>query len=425
MKQTSTDINWLDSKTPFSYGWINVSTSVLGNMMAFGVIIVFTFSAFVGPITAEFGWSRGLVSGALTLSHVTMILALPFIGAFIDNYGVRAVLIPATIIYGLVLCSLNYATQSVFLFYLIFALLGVFGAGTGPISYSRLIVDWFEDKRGLALGIGLSGIGLGAFLMPRISHALIGSSGWRGAYLSFGLAVLILIVPILFLLLRDRKPNQLQNSANNSTTQTEQTNAVPGLTLAEAVHTSAFIKFLIVSFLVGFSLSGVLTHYVPMLIDSGLSPKAAIGIVSNIGLALILGRILAGYLMDRFFAPYVASIFFLGPVLGFLLLAFIVSPLSGFIGSIMIGAALGAEFDVIAYLTGRYFGRKSFGKLYAVLFSAFTIGSGLGALMMGISHDTSGSYTTGLIICSCALFVGIVLLLKLGAYPKFNQSAET
>lgn len=422
MKQPKFVTSSFDRATPFSYGWINVGASIPGNMMAFGVIVVFLFSTFIGPVTAEFGWSRSQISYASTAAHVTMILSLLFIvGPIIDKHGVRSVLIPSTLLFGLALCSLYFATSSIVLYCIIFAILGVVGSATGPVSYSRVIVDWFDKRRGLALGIGLSGIGLGAFFMPKIAHFFIEAVGWRGTYLRLGLGVIFIVLPLLFLLIRDK---QETNNAGETAAQQGALSKLPGLSLTEAFRTSAFIKFLIVSFLIGFALSGVMQHYVPLLMDSGLNRGSAIAIVSNIGLALITGRIVAGYLMDRFFAPLVASIFFVGPVIGFLVLASSVSPTTGVIGALLIGAAFGAEFDVIAFITGRYFGRRSFGKLYAVLFSAFTIGSGLGPLMMGVTFDRFGSYTTGLTIASGALLLAIVVLMLMGAYPKFSEEGS-
>jgi MFS family permease len=198
--------------------------------------------------------------------------------------------------------------------------------------------------------------------------------------------------------------------------------AVPGYTFKQATTTLVFLKLAIIFFLVGVALTGALGHYVPMLIDSGIARDTAISIISMVGLSLIIGRIIAGYLMDRFFAPYVAAAFFMGPVIGFALLSFGVSPTVGLIGALMIGAALGAEFDVIALFVSRYFGRKAFGKLYAVFFATFTIGGACGPLLMGISYDVNGSYSLGLMVGSVLMLLTVVGVLILGPYTNFEQT---
>jgi MFS family permease len=127
------------------------------------------------------------------------------------------------------------------------------------------------------------------------------------------------------------------------------------------------------------------------------------------------GRLLAGFLVDRIFAPYVASVFFLAPIAGFALLASAAGSLPA-IGVVLMGLGLGTEIDLIAFLISRYFGQRSFGELYGYFFMVFGIGSSLGRFVGGFVFDLAGSYTPALIGAAAALVVAVALVNRLGAY---------
>ena len=153
----------------------------------------------------------------------------------------------------------------------------------------------------------------------------------------------------------------------------------------------------------------------PLLTDRGLSAASAAGVLGVFGLATLCGRLLAGWLVDRIFAPYVASIFFLAPIAGF---AFLASggELLPAIGVVLMGLGLGTEIDLIAFLVSRYFGQRAFGELYGYFFMVFGIGSSLGRMLGGFVFDMAGSYTPALIGAAISLVTAVALVNRLGAY---------
>ena len=138
--------------------------------------------------------------------------------------------------------------------------------------------------------------------------------------------------------------------------------------------------------------------------------------ISVIGIALIVGRLVAGYLLDRIFAPYVAVAFTLLPLVGVVLLLVAVSVPTAIVAALLVGLGLGAEVDLIAFLLSRYLGMRAFGEIYGYLFALFMLGNGVGPVVLGASFQSTGSYTPALVACAAGLVLASVLVLRLGPY---------
>jgi len=169
-----------------------VAATVLGLIVGSGAINVFTFGVFLKPITTELGIGRGLLSSALTLHATAAALMCPVFGWMIDRWGVRRVMLPALVFYTLGIAAYALIRAEPFaLTYLLFAITGLTGTVGGPIPYSTVISQWFDRQRGLALGIGMAGVGLGVALMPQLAAWLIVQFGWRMAYIGLAMAVVV------------------------------------------------------------------------------------------------------------------------------------------------------------------------------------------------------------------------------------------
>ncbi len=161
---------------------------------------------------------------------------------------------------------------------------------------------------------------------------------------------------------------------------------------------------------------GTIAHIVPLLADRGIATSTATAVLSSAGLALVAGRLFAGYLLDRIFAPYVAAVFFLAPMIGIALLLFTSAASVAAIATILVGIGLGAEVDLIAFLLSRYFGMRAFGEIYGYLFALFMLGAGAGPFAMGVWYDATGSYRMMLGCFVGALLVASGLMFGLGPY---------
>lgn len=395
--------------------WWIVVGSVFGLLVGNGPIMQFTFGVFLLPITKEFGWSRSTTSSALVVGLAMTAIFVPVAGRLVDRYGIRAVTLPAITAFALCLAALAVFAITPTMFVGIYAVMGVAAAGQTPLPYAKAISAWFDDKRGLALGIAMAGVGLGAALVPQFAQFLVTSAGWKAAYL--GLAALVLFIGFPAVALAVHEPVG--------------TSRLPGRAVglgysgAQALRSAQFWKLAIAFFAVALAANGAIAHIVPLLVDRGISPRTAAGALGFAGAALIGGRLLAGYLLDRIHAPYVAGAFVLMPLTGIAMLLADLPPESARVATIFIGMGLGAEVDLIAFLLSRYLGTRAFGELYGYLFAVFMLGSGAGPYLMGLAFDTTGSYRLALFGLSGGLVAACTLLLRLGPYTFPFQKSGT
>ena len=385
-----------------------VFASVAGLLVGGGPVMQFTFGTMLPEVSREFGWSRGAVSSSIVVGLWVTGLAMPIVGRLVDRFGIRTVALPAIALFSLATASVALVPASWGAFTGLYALMGLAAAGQTPLVYAKAISARFDTQRGLALGIAMAGVGLGAALVPQFAQALITHIGWRGAYAGLGGLILALAFPAVALVVG--RPSR--------ETYTERATAapLPGLTGVEALRTSRFWLLAVSFFLVAATAGGVITHLVPLLTDRGLSPARAAGLLSMAGLALIGGRMLAGYLLDRIHAPFVAAGFFTAPLMGIVVLLLISRPEAAAVGAVLVGMGLGAEVDLIAFLLSRYLGMRAFGEIYGYFFAIFLLGSGAGPFVMGVSFDRTGSYQLMLGCAVVALALASVLILQLGTY---------
>ncbi len=278
--------------------------------------LIYSFGVFIEPLSEGLQTGRGAVSLALSIGLLGNLIAGPLIGVLSDRYGARRMILIGVVALAVVLAGFSLV-QTVFHLYIASVLLVFLGAGTGPITYTRIIAAWFNKRRGLALGIALIGIGVGGALAPIVSQALIGEYGWKGAYQYLGLIVFVVSFPPLFLLLRDRPPKALsQDAAAQATVQHDATEE-DGISVRQAIRTKEFWLLAIGFLVVAMGNSGGLVHLPPLLTDAGLTPESAALYAGLMGVGVIIGRAAGGYLLDIFHAPYVAICFLIGPFIAY------------------------------------------------------------------------------------------------------------
>jgi MFS family permease len=387
-------------------------------MVANGPIVFFTFGLFLGPITAEFGWDRATFSSSLLVGHTLAAIAYPFMGRAIDRYGIRRVTLTFIPIFALATAAVALTPPSPVVFIALAGFCGLVSVGQAPPAYAKAVSAWFDERRGLALGIAMAGIGLGATLVPQFARWVIAGYGWRAGYVALGVLTFAVAFPAVALFIREPDAGSGPAEAGpyvrvrGVRLQPDQ----EGLTVRESVQSSTFWLLAVSVFLVVTTINGMVGHLVPMLTDRGMNVAQATTTLSAVGLSTIAGRVIAGYLLDRFFAPYVAAGLFLLPLASIALLTGGVGGVGPVVAAMALGFGLGAEVDVIGFLTGRYFGLRAYGEVYGYLFAIFTLGTGLGSVLMALAFDVTRSYDTTLAGFAAALLTASVLVSRLGPY---------
>jgi MFS family permease len=406
------------SSSGIFYGWWNVSASFIGLSLSYAMFTIFAFGVFLKPLAEEFGWRRDEMAFAYTVTNLTIVVASLLLGLLIDRFGVRRVLIPSVVLMGLAVASMSQLTGNIYHFYAMYLLIPLLGIGTLPASYSRTIIAWFLRRRGIALGVALAGFGVGAALVPPVGQMLISAFGWRTAYLVFAALIFLVALPVSYFLIRET-PQEMGLEIDGDR-QAGNSDAAIGLSMIEAGKTSSFWLILIAFLLVGVCIASVIAHLVPMLTDRGISPQMAANCQMTLGLGLIFGRVLSGYLMDHFFAPYIAAAFTLMFVVGAAILASGASNYLVFVAATCIGLSLGSEISETAYLVSRYFGPKAYGIIYGMMFAAFQLGASVGPPALGRYYVLNGNYISALWGLAVLAFIAAALVAALRKYPDLR-----
>ncbi len=399
------------------YGWWVVLTAAVGLFWG-PPVTVFSFSVFLKPLMQEFHAGRAAVSLGFTLQLISGAIVLPMVGWFIDRYGARKVILPATVMFGVVLLNARLLPASIWHFYFFCVLLGVLLSGVGPVPYGSVVSNWFDRQRGLALGLMMFGIGSGAMVIPAFAQLLIEKLGWRNSYAILGSAVLAIAMPLVVAFLK-AKPGDLgllPDGAASADSGPASEGSAMGLSAQDALRNRTFWLMACAFFLVSASVQGCSVHLAAMLTDRGTAVRAAALGSSLLGAAVLIGRVGTGYLLDRFFAPNLAAGSFGGAAVGIALLWIGRSPGIAFTGAFLVGLGLGAEVDIIAYLTGRYFGLRSFGQIYSLAIAIFVFAGALGPLAMGAGFDWTGSYRAPLAALCIGSLIAALMMTRLGPY---------
>ena len=400
----------------FANRWLVVAASVCGLLVGSGPVLIFSSGVFLKPVSAQnLASPRGDLSSAVFLAAICTAIACPVLGWLLDRFGTRRVMMPGVLLYALVVAGFGLMqTKPVFVIPLIFALVGFVGAVQTPIPYAAVVTQWFDRQRGLALGIATAGVGLGVALLPPFLAMLIGAFGWRHAYFGLGIAVLVLAwLPVALFV---REPPALAAAARPPD------RSKPDRRLARDRSLRRIQAMAILG-----AHRGVLPrrhgdqrnpHARYSVADRSRNPaQQAAFMFSFAGYAIILGRILAGWCLDRFWGPYVAMCFFAVPMAGIALLGSGATGMVPLIGAVLCGAGIGAEIDLMAFFLSRYFGLKAYGKIYGIMFAVFNIGTGLGPALSGLSFDRFHSYGPIFIVYEVALAITCLLFVRLGPYP--------
>jgi MFS family permease len=383
-----------------------VVSAAIGLAASMNAMMVYSLGSFIGPLENEFGWARGDISLAVTVLTMGLFLVGPVVGTACDRFGAAAVGSASLASFGLLLLAMAATLESLLGLWTFFFLMALAGAGSTPIVLARPISAAFDRQRGLALGIVLTGAGLGGFWLPNFVTEVVARSGWRSAYACLALFALTAAPVVYFGFKPTERRAAVATAAGNAP-------ATRGFTLREARATAAFwaMSALAVSMAIG--IGGMMVHLVPLFRDLGATPADAAATASVMGIASVVGRLAVGGCLDHFIPHRVAVTVLALGMLGLLLLR--VGGLDYAVAGVMlIGLLLGAELDMLAFLTTRLFGQRAFGAIYGWFYSIYALGFGVSPFLIGRLRDSTGSYDSAITISVAVLVLAIFSAVLLG-----------
>lgn len=405
--------------TKIFYGWWIVAAAMVGLSTSPSQFAFASLGLFIVPLGEEFGWNRAEISLALTFFTVSLALCLPLAGRLVDRLGSREVLVPSIVVCGLCLAAIP-AVTSLWHLLLIFTLIGSLGAGANSLPYMLTISAWFDRNRGLAIGLAMAGAGFGFAYVPPLVQYMIDNHGWRSAYLVLAAITILVATPLVGAVFRNTPAEKgLHPDGALPGRQADRRPDETGYTVAESLRSRTFWMLWAVFCLLSFSLYGLLPHLVPMLTDQGMGTGGAALAASTVGITIIFARVIIGYLIDRYFAPRVALLFFLMSAAGIGVLAVAPAGYTAFLAAVLVGLSIGAEIDLLAYLTTRYFGLANFGAVYGVMFAALLVGTSAGPVSFGLGYELTGSYFAILLLCAGLNVAACLITAFLPPYPEF------
>jgi len=420
----------LSKKPKVFYGYWIVAATFLCLLVVSGCGF-FAFSLFVKPLEADLSWDRGGIMVAFTIYVLVRGVASVFTGRMIDRHEARKVITTGAIIVGLGFILLSQMSNLGH-FYLSYAVIGVGMAAMGHVPLSAIVSNWFEKRRGTAIGIMSAGIGAGGFtLAPLIGGYLIPNFGWRDSYLVLALLTWVLIIPLALFVIKTRPadiglyPDGRQIPETVAVTEASSLTS-KGVTLKMALATSSFWLIAIAFLTSGFSQVGIIQSQVPHIEDIGFPAVIAAGVLGILGVFSLVSKFAFGWLCDRIPPKYACAIGFVLQMTSIIILMNI-KPASPqaliWLYATTVGLAAGSWLPTMSMLVSTNFGLATYGAIFGMVSLAMNIGDATGPLMAGYMYTNTGTYHQAFIIFLALYVIAMPAILAVRR-PKSLQNLK-
>jgi MFS family permease len=397
---------------------IGASSSTLG---------IYGMAPFIKPLEDAFGWSRTEVTLGTFIASGAGIISSVFVGMLNDRFGPRILGLIGVAWVTLAFAALGMITGAMTNWVFHWLIIAVGACLVTPTIWASAVSTRFVSSRGLALAVTLSGATIGSGIFPPLGTFLIQQYGVKGGFTALGLLWCVLIMPLLFFFFRganDGRERRERERAAAVLAAAEPDRPAPvltGLTVSEGLRGGAVYKLALAGGIYSLVLVGLIVHLQAFLQDHGLSPIEAAAKAGSVAIFSVIGRLSTGTLMDHLRPDLVGGTAFLLPIIGCSLL---MVPEGGTVVQLLaiafIGLSIGAELDVITYLSTRYFGMRSFGRLFGFVLMPMAIGTASSPLLAAAFHDYFKSYDPFLWLTMGLMVVGGIALFTLGRPPVWE-----
>lgn len=395
------------------YGWVMVIMSIF--ILATNGIPFYTFGIFLRPITTEFNWERGALSAALSITMLGAGGLGIITGRLSDKYGPRLLVTVNGVLAGIAFLLMSQIS-SLWQVYLIWGLLLSIANSCVFIPVMSTIPRWFTKKRGIAMGIAVSGFGLGGVTTPFLAQWLISTYGWRQTYIFLGLITLVIITPLAQFMRPSPQRMGLKPYGENGIIEDEQplTSIAEGLSFTQAIKTGRFWIFGLILFCFLFALQVIIVHIVPHAVDIGIPTTIAASLISILAGGGLIGKLTAGFISEKIGARLALSACLVLATLALIWLQFSRDVWTLYLFAAVFGVAYGGVVPLQNLIPAELFGLKFLGIILATIFLLGTIGGAIGPVLAGSIFDVTGSYRLAfliaVILCALAIILSLILL---------------
>ena len=403
------------NKPRLFYGYILVAAAFGIQIVAWGMYNA--YGVFFNPLLDEFGWSRATISGALSLGQMLIGIGAIFLGSLNDRFGPRILMMSCGILAGLgyFLMSQVNSIWQLYLFHGVIVGIGLSGTDVVLLSTTA---RWFIKRRGMMSGIVKMGTGVGIMVVPLVAAWLISDYGWRTSYAIIGIALFACIVSGAQLLRRD--PAQMHQFPDGEeigySAYVQSVEA--GLSLWQAGHTRQFWMLCPAYFAVFFCTNSVIVHVAPHVIDLELSASFGATIISVIGGASIIGRLIMGITGDKIGSKRALLVCFIILIASFSLLQLAGGLWALSLFALVYGFCHGGFYALLSPTVAEFFGTRSHGLILGIVIFSGSVGGSLGPLVTGHIFDTTTSYQVAFLLLLSLAIAGFILILSSGSAER-------
>ena len=405
--------------------WIVLGGLTLCILAGSGVRAV--FGLFIKPLEAEFGWSRSALSGVAATSLLLLGAVGPFVGRFADRWGARFVMVFALTVLGAGAIATAFVQKLWHLYLTVGVLMALGSGGFAMATGSTIVARWFDTRRGLAIGIVGGAMSAGQMLVLPLAAALTLAYGWRASYLWLGIALFVLVLPVLAGVVRNDPEGR--NLRPYGATGPPQTSAevtaihrAGRVSVLDAARTSQFWLLMATFFVCGYTSNGmVLTHFVPHALEHNFTEIQASVALGVMGAMNVVGTVASGWICDRFGRRGPLAFYYFVRGISLIFLLYVWNAPSLHVWAAIFGLNYISTVPPTTTLTANIFGRYSVGELSGWIYFAHQVGSALGAALAGWVFEWTGSYAPAFVSAAAVAIIGGALALAIREEPVRGQ----
>ena len=399
------------------FGWWIVSAGI-GVQALTGALLQHAYGAYVVVLKDSFGWSTTTFSVAYSMQRAESGLLGPIQGWMLDRFGPRAVMTVGMVLFGggfILFSRINSPLQ----FYLAFLTMAVGVSLAGFMSITATIVNWFERRRGTALGIMQTGGAIGGLLLPIVAWSLT-TNGWRATAFASGVIILVVGIPLAQIMRRSPEEYGFKPDGGQPAASAEVSLAgrATSFTARQAMRTRVFWYLIAGHSLAVMVVTTVTVHLIPYLtseLDLGLGTASSV--VAVLTIAMMVGQLSGGVLGDRYSKRWLATGSTAAHAVAMFLLAFAPGLGVVILAVVIQGWAHGFRGVQMMPLRADYFGRQAFGKIMGFTFMFMMWGEVGGPVAMGLIVDNLDNYRLGFGLLGVAALLGSIFF-AISAQPQ-------